>query len=108
MRETHLARFLGCSTRNLPRLGLCRRPDPDSPTFQSDIRRVADAFGLHADRLIQLIREMDALDVLGNALPGTGQEAVRGLLIAARDRKAAGPRQTEPADGRNRCEQKES
>ena len=105
MQESDLARFLSCGPEILPRLGLCRRPDPDSPTFRSDVNRVADAFGLHASRLVQLIRETDALDVLGNVAPVDDREVEQGLLIAARDKELGEPERSEPADECDRGEE---
>jgi hypothetical protein len=88
MLESDLARFLGCQPEVLPKVGLCRRPDPDSPEFQSDVRRIADALGLQADRLVQLVRETDALNALGKASPSVEQKASQGFLMAARDSEA--------------------
>lgn len=87
--EADLARFLGCSLEVLPKVALCRRPDPESPRFRSDIHRIADAFGLQTDHLVQLIREVDVLKVLGEASPAAEQEMARGLLVAARDAEIA-------------------
>jgi len=83
--ETNLACFLGCLPELLPKVALCRRPDPDSPRFQSDVHRIADAFGLQADRLVQLVREVDVLKTLGEAAPTAEEAESRGLLLAARD-----------------------
>ncbi|MBI4336486.1 MAG: hypothetical protein HY683_01455 [Chloroflexi bacterium] len=85
MDETDLAHFLGCVPKLLSKVALCRRPDPGSPTFRADIHRIADAFGLQADRLVQLIREVDVLETLEDAAPTAEQAESRGLLLAARD-----------------------
>ena len=85
MEEGQLARFLGCAPEVLPRLALCRRPDPQSPSFRSDIQRIASALGLQQDRLAQLVRQTDVLKTLGRAGPDADQEAASGLLMAARD-----------------------
>ena len=87
MQESDLARFLNCKPELLPKLGLCRRPDPDSPTFQSDITKIEQALGIQADRLIQIIRETDALDVFDRGSPESKESIGRGLLMAARDRE---------------------
>ena len=87
MQESDLARFLNCEPELLPRLGLCRRPDPDSPAFRTDITKIEKALGIQADRLIQIIREMDALDVFGRGSPESEERIGRGLLMAARDRE---------------------
>lgn len=88
MEESDLAHFLSCTAETLAKLGLCRRPDPGSATFRSDVDRVSDAFGIEADRLVQLIRERDALDALGTvppSVPSVRKLAAEGLLMAARD-----------------------
>lgn len=85
MEEGDLARFLSCKSEALPKLGLCRRPNPDSVTFRSDVDRLSDAFGVKADRLVQLIRERDALDALGSFPFSVKEGAAEGLLMAARD-----------------------
>lgn len=96
MEDRDLARFLNCRSEVLPKLGLCRRPDPDSPTFSSDVDRVADAFRVQADRLVQLIRERDALDAIGRGPSAVKQVAAEGLLMAARDIDQEEPNESGP------------
>jgi hypothetical protein len=82
--EGELARFLGCSPVLLPKLALCRRPDPDSPGFRADVERIAAAFDMPPGHLVRLIREVDALEALKDT--GTKKQGVPdGLLAAARD-----------------------
>lgn len=89
MGETALIRFLECPPECLPKLALCRRPNPDLSTFCSDVHRIANAFGLQADRLVQILREVDTLKALGQTAPETGQEESKGVLLAARDFEAS-------------------
>ena len=56
-----LARLLGCSPDDVVRLALCRRPIAQSPTFLSDIDHLARRFAIPGERLIQIIRDVDAL-----------------------------------------------
>jgi hypothetical protein len=82
--EDELVQFLGCSSGLLPKLALCRRPDPDSPRFRSDVERIAAAFDIQPERLVRLIREVDTLKALANARTKR-QEVPDGLLAVARD-----------------------
>jgi len=82
MGEEELASFLGCGPELLPKVALCRRPDPTSPRFRLDVHRVAQAFGLAPDRLAAVIREVDALRALKEA---SEAETPQGLLLAARE-----------------------
>jgi hypothetical protein len=84
MAEDELAQFLGCSPGILPKLSLCRRPDPETPRFRSDVERIAIAFDIQPRRLAQLIREVDTLKALAKASP-MRQEVPEGLLATARD-----------------------
>ena len=81
MEDDALAEFLGCATGDLPRLALCRRPDPESGGFRAGVEEIAAYAGVDATRLGGLLREVDAM----SALAGSGA-ADRGLLMAARDR----------------------
>jgi len=84
MTEDELARFLGCSPGLLPKLALCRRPDPDSPRFRSDVEWIAATFDIQPERLARLIREVDTLKALAGARIKR-QEVPDGLLAVARD-----------------------
>ena len=91
MGDGDLAYFLNCKSEDLPRLGLCRRLDPDSGTFRSDVDRVADAFRVQAERLAQIIREREVLDAIGKVPPRVEQTTSEGLLMAARDMDSEEP-----------------
>ena len=98
MQESDLAGYLGCEPEILHKLGLCRRPDPDSSTFHSDVHRIADAFGVSSNILIQLIREADSLNVLGTDVPVAKPNPLEGLLMAARDKELVESQSNEPSD----------
>ena len=101
MQESDLASYLGCDSEILPKLGLCRRPDPDSTTFQSDVHRIADAFGISPNILVQLMREADSLNVLGMDVPIARPNPLEGLLMAARDKELVELQSNEPSDERD-------
>lgn len=84
MDEDKLAQFLGCSSGLIPKLALCRRPDPESMNFRSEVEQIAVSFNLQPLRLAQLIREVEALKALAE-MESKGQEAPDGLLAVARD-----------------------
>ena len=98
MQEDDLADFLGCSVELLPKIALCRQPDPEDSNFHSDVHKIADAFGVHVDRLVQLIREVDSLKAIGGAASFLEQITLQGLMMAARDRDTEEPDQEEPED----------
>ena len=107
MQEADLAQFLGCDPESLPRVALCRQPDPASPAFRSDIRRIADTFGLQPERLLQVIRETDVLNAIGEASHVAEEHSARGFLMAASDLEAEEAEVEETADegGRGKEEQ---
>jgi hypothetical protein len=76
-----LATLLGCPPETLPALSLCRRPSAESERFLTDIRTIAERFGIDEDALTTILRRADAIE----ALQGTTQGA---RLAAARDRNA--------------------
>lgn len=80
--DWELLQFLNCSMETLNRLRLCRRPDADSPEFQSDVRRIADAFTIDPTSLLSLLRETASVD----AMRGSQADASTGFLMAARDK----------------------
>ena len=55
--EATLADLLCCPVDALPRLALCRMPDPASPRFRSDVRAVAGQVECDAERLEALLAE---------------------------------------------------
>ncbi len=77
--EAQLADYLHCTSSDLARLALCRRPKPESPKFKDEVRAIARHTGIDAGRLMKLLRHVDAL----GALP-TGNTAL-GAFMAARD-----------------------
>jgi hypothetical protein len=82
MNDDELAAYLGCHPDELPALSLCRRPDVDSPEFQSDVRSISRRFDLDPLPLLRLLREVAFLD----AGQRVGQEQWAGFLMAARDK----------------------
>ena len=78
MDEAALAAWLDCSVEDLPRLGLCRRPDSASPAFGAEVRQIALYAGTQPLRLAQLLREVDARAALE-------REGSSTTLLAARD-----------------------
>ncbi len=75
-----LADFLRCPAEMLPHLALCRRPDPTSPRFRSDVTQIATYTRADPDQLVRLLRRVSVLV----ALEATAQQ---NLLAAARDRE---------------------
>lgn len=84
MDDDQLARELGCDPSDLPRLGLCRRPDPTPGKFGPDVERVAAHFGLSSVALARVIREVDVTQRFRSGAPLHGA----GSLLAARDRES--------------------
>ena len=72
-----LAAELGCSPVDLRRLRLCRAPRTDAVGLLADIRQLADALGLDADRLGRVLRRA-TVQARFQGSPGS--------LMAARDR----------------------
>lgn len=86
MDDDRLAVFLKCRRETLNRLALCRKPDVDSREFAHDLRRIANFAACDADRLVQLLRYVAALQ----SLPVENTQTARGFLMAARDRREDG------------------
>ena len=59
-------------------LCLCRTPDEDPTSFQRDVKRIAERFGVDLDALAEAVRR-------GQALQRLQREAASGTLLAARD-----------------------
>ena len=91
MNDEDLAMLLGCKTERLDPLRLCRRPSSESPSFRGEVQRIAGHFGLKADGLARILRQVDVLAVLRQGIP-EGAE-----LRAARDRE---PESEESGDER--------
>lgn len=99
-----LAAWLECAAGDLPRLGLCRRPDTnDLPAFAADVAHLAQRFGLNADALANLLRQSAFFETW--ATPTTEPLRLRAaestapynvpfvdvpFLMAARDREIGG------------------
>src|SRR5579884_3779130 len=81
--DRQLAAFLHCSHETLARLGLCRRPDVESPEFQADVRRIVQRFRVDAPALLQVLREVSSVE----AMRGSQPETSTGFLMAARDKQ---------------------
>jgi len=82
-----LSSFLKCTTIELYKLGLCRRPDPLSPSFRSQVDKIASYSGVNGQRLAQVLRETDTAKTMwtfGNAPLGARSA---GYLMAARDKE---------------------
>jgi len=87
MPNEKLASFLNCTTIGLYKLGLCKRPDPLSPSFRSQVEEIASYSGVNGQRLAQLLRETDttkAMWTLSKNPTGTRSPA---YLMAARDKE---------------------
>ncbi len=96
--DNDLATFLECSLNALAHLALCRRPDPSSSSFRSDVEKVSAHCKVNAQKLAVLLREVDAIRAMRTA-PHT-QPAQRTshspVLMAARDRERK-PRKRNPS-----------
>ena len=84
-------KWVECRPDRRDQLALCRVPDPEEDAFPNNVHRIAQFVGCNADKLVQLLREVAALDALRDRDAGA---AGGGLLMAARDRKdAKGPQE---------------
>jgi hypothetical protein len=84
--DTQLAGRLGCSVAALTALRLCRRPADQ--TFAADVQRIAERFAVDSLQLAELLRMVDALDLLERVPPSestTTSVPEGGFLAAARD-----------------------
>lgn len=77
-----LGDILDCTLEDILKLELCRLPDDQSPSFQSDVRRIANFAGCNFNGLLQILREVASV----NSLQLSEKETATGLLMAARDR----------------------
>lgn len=91
--EAGLAAYLGCVVGDLPRLALCRRPNPNPPFFAADVEAIARHFAISGDRLAELVRRADALAALA-----ASAESPRDFLQAARDREPGPADETSDLD----------
>jgi hypothetical protein len=83
--DVAVAARLGCPPENLPRLALCLRPNDASNQFAAEVHKIATYVGCDAVHLRDLLREATAVERLHS--PTDGVDVVRGLLLAARDRR---------------------
>lgn len=81
--DAELRRFLNCTSDGLERLALCRLPDDRDAQFRDHVRQIASYVPCDASRLLELFREVAALD----SLQGGEDGEATGLLLAARDRR---------------------
>ncbi len=79
--DADLASYLGCSTEDMTRLAFCRRPVADAMTFRREVEQIAAYAFIRAERLAELLREVDSLEMLGRSATTRP-----GFLMAARDR----------------------
>jgi hypothetical protein len=88
--DVGLARELNCRAEDLTGVRLCRAPRPDPAGCWEDVRRVAERFALGAARLLEVVRQAEALRRLRE-----GGTTAPGFLMAARDRPVEPPRPEE-------------
>ena len=69
---------LSCDRERVVALALCRRPNPDSPSFRDDVASIATTNHIDPVRLLNLLREAEALAAFRKA-------SGRQVLAAARD-----------------------
>ncbi|MBI1884769.1 MAG: hypothetical protein HYS09_00350 [Chloroflexi bacterium] len=79
-----MADYLDCSTEDMARLAFCRRPVTDAATFRREVEQIAAYASVRAERLAQLLREIESIDALQAADRSTSSG--QGFLMAARDR----------------------
>lgn len=84
--DAALAAHLGCSLEDLPRLALCRRPIGDPMTFRREVEQIAAYASVRAQRLAELLREVETLEALQAAERSGATASGQGLLMAAEDR----------------------
>lgn len=80
------AERLNCDDHTVPRLALCRRPDPSPERFARDVERIASYVDIDPDVLTQVVRQTDALQRLHQVRPAVEPAAATGFLMAALDR----------------------
>ena len=81
--NSDLANYIECSPDALKKLALCRLPDDQEDRFGDDIRRISDHVKCNAEKLIALIREVNAARAFRRE---HAEKNVSSLLMAARDR----------------------
>jgi hypothetical protein len=91
--EAGLARRLGCSVADLPRLALCRRPVTVDDSFDDDVRQIAAWAGAAEDELVNVLVYAESVETLRRVGP---RARSGGALLAARD--VVAEQSEEPAD----------
>jgi hypothetical protein len=86
MPATGVSSFLNCTQSGLYRIGLCKKPDPLSPLFRSQVEKIAAYASADAQRLGRLLREIDSTRAMQAINQLTSPTA--GFLMAARDKEA--------------------
>jgi hypothetical protein len=81
-----LARELSCQAEDLTGIRLCRTPRPDPDGCWDDVRRIAERFSFDAARLLEIVRQAEAMRRLRE-----GGTSGPGFLMAARDRPDEAP-----------------
>jgi hypothetical protein len=86
--EDDLSNALNCSTDGFNSLTLCLRPVPGSPTFRTDVERIATHCGAKPQRLMEVLREVDSIRSMriGPVPRAPFSDGQAALLMAARDR----------------------
>jgi hypothetical protein len=82
--KQQLASRLSCSTIQLDRLSICLLPKEEDKEFLKKIQKVAQYVGVKQDILLNIVREVQAL----NALRQVSDTEIPQMLKAARDKKA--------------------
>lgn len=95
--DAGLARRLGCSPADLPRLALCRRPASRDASFGDDVHQIAAWANVDADSLASVVRYAESVEALRRMPPHAG--AGGGTLLAARDLEPAPGIEPEPGTG---------
>ena len=76
--------WLECHHDRADRLALCRAPGQEEAAFAEHVRAIAQFVDCNAERLVQLLREINAFEALRAGHRGASETD---LLMAARDRK---------------------
>lgn len=85
--EGKISSFLNCTQRDFYNLGLCKRPDPLSPLFRSQVEKIASYAGVDAQRLAHLLRETDSAKAMQVLQSPPNSVHSPGYLMAARDKE---------------------
>ncbi|MGA2233961.1 MAG: hypothetical protein ABSG23_00580 [Terriglobales bacterium] len=85
--EGKISSFLDCTQKDFYKLGLCKRPDPLSPLFRSQVEKIASYTGVDAQRLAHLLRETDSAKAMQTFQAPQMSTRSAGYLVAARDKE---------------------